>query len=183
METPTDKKHFMFMSIEIGKKIVACAILSLVISCAERKQLKVENENNINFRFYFRNFGCNNGYCTYSDELVIENYVDNTLTSNDLSKIALSYTDTAKADLPISRITFFGELNGNKLPIPIGKNLHEYANYYIVSFTFNNSISVKTSGEKLFITKVSMKKGDNTVILDGNLDSILTSKKPIKFNN
>jgi|GEM_PF-2754134 len=168
---------------EIGRKTLIYIVVTTGICCIERKPLKINKDNNINFRFYFRNFGCNNGYCTYTDELAIENYVDNTITVNDLSKIALAYTDTAKTDLPIARISFFGELVGHKLPIPLGKNLFEYSENYIASFTFNNSISFNSNNKKLKITKVSIKRGKDIIILEDKIDSILNSNIPLKLDN
>ena len=76
---------------EFAKKTIYFYMCMYIgIFCTEKKSLKVSKGDNINFRFYFRDFGCNKGNCTYSDELAIENYVDNSLTVRELSKIALA---------------------------------------------------------------------------------------------
>ncbi len=127
-------------------------------------------------RFYYRSGGCNNGYCTYRDYLVLENYANKTYRLNELAEEALRYLDTAKGDQPIDGVTFVGEASDTKLPPGMDKTASEYSEYQVVSITFDSISQDKKniSAPKRHIGFVALwKKGEATTFTSPSVDSLV----------
>ena len=152
---------------------IVIAIILMLLSCNNESLNKInDKETSLNpkIRFYYRVIGSNDGYYTYTDYVAVENYINKTYTVKQLEDVALKYSDTAKADAPISSITFVGEKKGTTLPPGMMKLYHLHAHYQIVSFNFNNSF--KNSIDKKKIDDISIwKKGEASI--NNVLDSVL----------
>lgn len=116
------------------------ACLALCLSCNEQISTTETKSMLPSIRMYYRVPGCNDGYCTYGDYLVLENYENNKYSINELAKLANSYIDTAKADFPISAVLFVGEEQGTHLPPGLMHRYYQHADKRVISFRFNNSL-------------------------------------------
>ncbi|MGZ4012296.1 MAG: hypothetical protein ACXVLF_15165 [Flavisolibacter sp.] len=115
------------------------ASLLVLFSCRDkpsRESTEFKNRSKPSFRFYYRDVGCNNGVCSYADFVILENYENDFYTVRQLANIAIRYLDTAKASLPITRVTIIGEPFGVTLPPGMTNRYYEHADYQVVSFVF-----------------------------------------------
>lgn len=128
-------------------------ILQLLTSCtnvaSDNKQVGDGGNAEPSIRFYYREVGANDGYYTYTYFLVLENYRNNVYSVKQLADVATKYTDTAKADLPISSVVFVGEPKGTTLPKGMTKTYHLHVNYKVASASFNNSFRGDSLNKKM----------------------------------
>jgi hypothetical protein len=163
--------------------LVALFFLIMLISC---HSISKKNINAVDtattIRFYYRDVTAVNEYSSYSDNIIIENYINNKYTVKQLADLASKYIDTAKADLPISGIMFYGEKEGKTLPRGMPKLYYQHAKYAVISFGFDNSLEKKIKGKPVIKLLNLWKKGE--VILSSTpLDSLLKSDKLIDNEN
>ena len=156
--------------------------LLLLSSCNNEAPVKSENST-ITTRFYYRVPGCNDGYCTYDDYLVLENYTNNKHTISELAKLAYDYIDTAKADMPISGITFVGEKPGSRLPTGMYHRYYEHADNQVVDFSFNNSLRQDSTMKKPAIREATLWKKGKSLDAKSPIDSLLNSTELLDNEN
>jgi len=80
----------------------------------------------------------NNGFLTYADLLVVENYSNGSMSIREFYEIAKNYIDTVKADRPVSLVQFLGKNSKWQLPDSDPYYSEDQKKYYLLSIGFNN---------------------------------------------
>lgn len=127
-------------------------------------------------RFYYRSGGSNNGYLTFHDYVVLENYVNRTYHLNDLVALARDYLDTAQGASPIDGVTFVGEAPDTRLPSGMYHRQSEHVEYLIVSIAFDStSTQEKNIGSsKKHVGFVALwKDGESATFSSSTVDSLV----------
>src|SRR5688572_950399 len=119
-----------------------CFIFMTLVCCNQTTQVSHTSDKakQPQIRYYYREIGANNGFYTYTDYLVIENYENRSYSLKDLISFAKIYSDTVKADLPVTGIKFLGEPKGKKLPPGRTSEYHNHVEYSVLSVGFNTAL-------------------------------------------
>ena len=156
--------------------LVGLCLISMTLVCCNQTTQVSDNSDRVKhpqIRFHYREIGANNGFYTYTDYLVIENYKNKSFIINDLVSFAIVYSDTVKADLPVTGIKFLGEPKGKKLPPGRTSEYHKHVDISVLSVGFNTATKEKLKEKKKIDVIALWKLGEATIYL--NIDSILNS--------
>ncbi len=137
-------------------------------------------------RFYYRSGGSNNGYLTFHDYVVLENYVNRTYYLNDLVAVARHYLDTAKGASPIDGVTFVGEAPDTRLPPGMYKTQREHIEYQIVSIAFDSTSTKERNigSSKKHVGFVALwKDGESAAFSSPSVDSLVKANPLLDNGN
>lgn len=141
------------------------------------RDLYIDN-NNIKFRFFYRDEGSINEYYTNSDLLVIEQFNETKVHISDLIDIAIRYRDTATSEFPLSRVDFLYERPSEHHDLKQAR-VYDFYDHMLLSVSFENILEKNKDKKKPPIFKLVIWNG-NTLskkITGSSIDSLI-SKNP-----
>lgn len=154
-----------------------------ILFCVFSSCTTKEKNNTHQVYLYYRDLGGNNGYVTYMDYVVIDNYEDYIYTIRQLFEIAKKYIDTVKSDKPVSAVTFVGKPYNKSLPKPGWDTYTEQKKRFLIGFGFENSLRKYANKRNPDANVISL-WNDNTpqiFLSEKSIDSLLNMQQ--RFSN
>ena len=166
-----NKKILLFLSV----------VQLFSLNCSNKK-LNLDHK----ILFYYRIEGNNNGYVTFRDLLIIDNYENQTMTLDSLSKVAQKYVDSVHAPWPVSSVIFVGKKPNGNLPEGSWNTWFSQKKYFVVDFEFSNYLR-KFKAKPFKIIRVGIWKNEKVENYpaygaDG-IDSIIGSNQLLDNGN